>query len=70
MTFALGTREYATPLQSVREVVRLAEPGGTRAGHDYVLVGRRAALATPFARMRDEFDGALRRVHAGRQGHR
>ena len=54
----------------LREVVRLAEPGGTRAGHDYVLVGRRAALATPFARMRDEFDGALRRMHAGRQGHR
>jgi ribonuclease P protein component len=37
-----------------------------RTGHDYVLVGRRAALNAPFARMVQEFDGALRRVHEGR----
>jgi len=35
-------------------------------GHDYVLVGRRAALGISFERLIDEFDSALRRVHAGR----
>jgi ribonuclease P protein component len=33
------------------------------AGHDYVLIGRRAALALPFERMTAEFAGALKRVH-------
>lgn len=51
----------------LREIVRLAGPARTRAGHDYVLIGRRAALALPFDRMREDFDGALRRVHEGRQ---
>ena len=51
----------------LREIVRLSDAGRTRAGHDYVLIGRRAALALPFASMRQEFDGALRRVHEGRQ---
>jgi ribonuclease P protein component len=54
----------------LREIVRLAGTERTRAGHDYVLIGRRAALALPFARMRLDFDGALRRVHEGRQGKR
>lgn len=52
----------------LREVVRLAEPGRLRSGHDYVLIGRRAALTTPFARIAQDFEGALRRVHAGRNG--
>ena len=52
----------------LREMVRLAAGNRTRAGHDYVLVGRRAALKVPFERMIKEFDGALRRVHAGRNG--
>ncbi len=39
-----------------------------RPGHDYVLVGRRAALKLPFDRMTQDFEGALRRVHAGRNG--
>ena len=51
----------------LREIVRLAGAARTRAGHDYVLIGRRAALALPFARMRQDFEGALRRVHEGRQ---
>jgi ribonuclease P protein component len=38
-----------------------------RSGHDYVLVGRRAALDVPFARIAEDFEGALRRVHAGRK---
>jgi hypothetical protein len=33
-----------------------------------VLIGRRAALNLPFARMTQDFEGALRRVHAGRNG--
>jgi ribonuclease P protein component len=50
----------------LREIVRLGAER-TRPGHDYVLIGRRAALALPFARMREDFEGALRRVHEGRQ---
>jgi ribonuclease P protein component len=52
----------------LREIVRLAEPSRMRHGHDYVLVGRRAALQLPFARIAQDFEGALRRVHAGRSG--
>jgi len=52
----------------LREIVRLSAATRLRAGHDYVLVGRRAALELPFARMTQEFEGALRRVHAGRDG--
>ena len=50
----------------LREVVRLSGSNRIRAGHDYVLVGRRAALKVPFARIAEDFEGALRRVHAGR----
>ena len=52
----------------LREIVRLAAGGGTRPGHDYVLIGRRAALALPFARMQQDFKNALQRVHERRQG--
>jgi ribonuclease P protein component len=48
----------------LKEMVRLAQPGDARAGHDYVLVGRRAALTMPFQRLTMEFTAALRRVHA------
>jgi ribonuclease P protein component len=47
----------------LREVVRLAGPGRLRAGHDYVLIGRRAALSLPFARIVEDFEGALQRLH-------
>ena len=50
----------------LREIVRLAEPAWMQAGHDYVLVGRRAALELPFALMTEDFEGALRRVHKER----
>ena len=53
----------------LREIVRLSAASRLRAGHDYVLVGRRAALNLPFARMTQDFEGALRRAHAGRNGH-
>jgi ribonuclease P protein component len=47
----------------LREIVRLAPSGRLKAGHDYVLIGRRAALALPFARIAAELDGALDRLH-------
>jgi ribonuclease P protein component len=50
----------------LREVVRLSAGNRTRTGHDYVLIGRRAALKVPFDRMMQDFDGALRRLHEGR----
>jgi ribonuclease P protein component len=47
----------------LREIVRLSAGDGMHDGHDYVLIGRRAALAVPFAQMRRELDGALGRIH-------
>jgi ribonuclease P protein component len=52
----------------LREIVRLSAASRLRAGHDYVLVGRRAALDLPFARMTQDFEGALQRAHARRNG--
>ena len=49
----------------LREIVRLS-PLPLMSGHDYVLVGRRAALSLPFARMAEEFEGALKRVQKRR----
>ena len=46
----------------LREMVRLSAAGCLRPGHDYVLIGRRAALELPFDRMIEQFDGALRRL--------
>jgi ribonuclease P protein component len=54
----------------LREIVRLWAATRVRAGHDYVLVGRRAALNLPFERMTQDFEGALRRVHAEHNGKR
>ena len=51
----------------LREVVRLAAAAGAarlRSGCDYVLIGRRAALAAPFGEMMQELDRALVRIHA------
>ena len=50
----------------LREIVRLSGTSRMQTGHDYVLVGRRAALKVPFDRIAEEFDGALRRLQAGR----
>jgi ribonuclease P protein component len=47
----------------LREMVRLSDGGGMREGHDYVLIGRRAALKAPFGQMRQELDAALSRIH-------
>jgi len=50
----------------LKEIVRRAAAGCLRPGHDYVLIGRRAALKLPFDRMADELDGALRRLQPRR----
>ena len=34
-----------------------------RRGHDYVVIGRRAALALPFPQLLAEFERALRHLH-------
>jgi ribonuclease P protein component len=52
----------------LREIVRLSAESWLRAGHDYVLIGRRAALNLPFARMAQDFEGALRQAHTRRNG--
>ena len=52
----------------LREIVRLSTAGGAEGlcpGHDYVLIGRRAVLAAPFAELMRDFDATLARVHAG-----
>jgi ribonuclease P protein component len=46
----------------LREVVRLSAATGLSRGHDYVLIGRRAALSLPFEQMTQDFKRALRRV--------
>ena len=48
----------------LREVVRLSTALTRPTGHDYVLIGRRAALGAPFDRLIAEFAGALKRVQA------
>jgi ribonuclease P protein component len=48
----------------LKEMVRLVPPTELQGGHDYVLVGRRAALDMPFAQMTEDFSRALQRVHA------
>jgi ribonuclease P protein component len=52
----------------LREAVRLAPAAALCPGHDYVLIGRRAALTSRFDDMVGELDAALRRVHASEAG--
>jgi ribonuclease P protein component len=54
----------------LREIVKLTAEGRMRTGHDYVLIGRRAALALPFDEIRRELDAALGRIHASDRGAR
>ena len=46
----------------LREIVRLTGPSDMKAGHDYVLIGRRAALSLPFDQITEDFKRALRRL--------
>jgi ribonuclease P protein component len=50
----------------LRDIVRRHAALAALAGHDYVLIGRRAALSMPFAAMTAEFTGALTRLHGKR----
>jgi ribonuclease P protein component len=52
----------------LREIVRLSDAKRMTRGHDYVLIGRRAALNLPFTRMAQDFETALRRLYVGRGG--
>jgi ribonuclease P protein component len=52
----------------LRDLIRLAPPKALCAGHDYVLIGRRAALKVAFDAMMKELSGALRRVHGSVDG--
>jgi ribonuclease P protein component len=47
----------------LREVIRLSPEAPMRLGHDYVLIGRRAALELSFERLVADFVRALGRVH-------
>jgi ribonuclease P protein component len=46
----------------LKEIVRLSAATGFAAGSDYVVVGRQAAQGMTFARLVEDFAGALRRL--------
>ena len=50
----------------LKEVVRLLGATGLPSGHDYVLIGRRAALSLPFEQITEDFTRALRRLRVPR----
>jgi ribonuclease P protein component len=52
----------------LRDIVRRHAALLAQDGHDYVLIGRRAALQMPFAVMTAQFTGALTRLHGKRRG--
>jgi ribonuclease P protein component len=47
----------------LREAVRLRAAPLVRAGYDYVVIGRRAALTTPFAAIVSDLETAFRKIH-------
>jgi len=52
----------------LKEAVRRSASHHMRCGHDYVLVGRRAALTLDFARLAGDLEQSLARLHARRGG--
>jgi ribonuclease P protein component len=50
----------------LKEIVRLSAATGLPPGHDYVLIGRRAALSLPFEQITEDFKRALRRLRVPR----
>jgi ribonuclease P protein component len=54
----------------LREVVRLSDNMALRPHHDYVLVGRRAALTRDFADMANDFQSCLQRLGRGQKTRR
>lgn len=57
-----GAVERNRVRRRLREIVRRHAALLPENGHDYVLIGRRAALHMPFERMAQEFTGALKRL--------
>ena len=51
----------------LKEIVRRNAALIPQSAHDYVLIGRRAALAMPFARIDAEFSSAMTRLARGRR---
>ena len=51
----------------LKDVVRLAIRAGLPRGHDYVLVGRRAALSAAFPDLAADYDRAITRIHTMRR---
>ena len=51
----------------LREIVLRNAALIPQTGHDYVLIGRRAALTMPFERINAEFLGAMTRLSRGRR---
>lgn len=46
----------------LREVVRLKSADALRAGHDYVLIGRRPALSVEFAQIAADYERAIAKL--------
>lgn len=46
----------------LREALRLALPGSTLPGHDYVVVARKGALNRPFAELQHDLLGAFQQI--------
>jgi ribonuclease P protein component len=61
-----GAVERNRVRRRLREIVRLSAADRLCSGHDYVLIGRRAALSLPFERMTEDFNKALRRLRASK----
>jgi ribonuclease P protein component len=51
----------------LRELARLKSGDALRPGHDYVLVGRRAALSAAFSDLAADYDRAISRIHTMRR---
>jgi len=52
----------------LREAVRLKAGPLVRSGYDYVVIGRRAALTTPFSKIVSDLETAIRRIHEAAPG--
>jgi len=61
-----GAVERNRVRRQLREIVRLSAATGLHAGSDYVVIGRRAALGMAFARLTEDFTGALKRLEKRR----
>ena len=58
----VGTAVERNRRAAASEIVRLSAATGLSAGHDYVLIGRRAALSLPFEQITEDYKRALRRL--------